>query len=317
MGAKKQFSLARAALITGGREKRNAYRFSKRIWPPPPYLPYNLRVADIDKDAQKSDISCHYAYANPARQKVPDRETNPGPDVADKTHGNPATDAATHLERSGYTLQSLCGDPQEIEHQAACLIDWARAKGLVLPHDYTVHLFRHNSSTAEHQVFYRQADNRAVKLTHPGTFGATPDPKGAQRAATPLFYLHRLLLMNQVFDAGLRLEGIMLGKSLIIGVQGEQPSIATSQPWIRPADPQRPHPTNAEISEFMESLGFVQITRSYYGWHRKADAVIILDARPDNFISSPEGVVPIDLVISQAAPTAPVLVGQTSPVPKS
>ena len=44
------------------------------------------------------------------------------------------------------------------------------------------------------------------------------------------------------------------------------------------------------------------VTRSYYGWQRKADAITILDARPDNFILSPEGVVPIDLVISQATP---------------
>jgi hypothetical protein len=50
----------------------------------------------------------------------------------------------------------------------------------------------------------------------------------------------------------------------------------------------------------MESLGFVQVTRSYYGWHRREDAITILDARPDNFILSPEGVVPIDLVISEA-----------------
>jgi hypothetical protein len=259
-------------------------------------------VADIDKQPLNPDIIQHNAHASPVEQEAPDRETDPGPGVADPAHGDLAADAAAYLERGGYTLQSFGGDAEAIERQAACLILWARAKGLVLADDYTAHLFRHNSTTAEHQVFYRQADNRAVKLTHPGTFGATPDPKGAQRAATPQFYLHRLILMNRVFDAGLRLEGILLGKSLIIGVKGEQPSIATSQPWIRPADPQRPHPTNREIAQFMESLGFVQVSRSYYGWQRKADAITILDARPDNFILSPEGVVPIDLVISQSTP---------------
>src|SRR5438445_12492465 len=113
-------------------------------------------------------------------------------------------------------------------------------------------LFKHQSTTAEHQVFYRESDNRAVKLTHPGTFGVTPDPKGAQRAATPLFYLHRLALMNRVFKSNLRLEGILLEKSLIIGIAGEQPSAAISQPWIRPADPQHPHPSEREIADFME-----------------------------------------------------------------
>ena len=230
--------------------------------------------------------------------------------MVDQAHGDLAADAAAHLERSGYTLQGFSGDPQEIERQAACLITWAQANGLVRTAEYTAHLFRHNSTTAKHQVYYRQSDNRAVKLTHPGTFGATPDPKGAQRAATPLFYLRRLMLMNRVFGAGLRVEGVMLAKSLIIGVPGEQPSIVISQPWIRPADPLRPHPTNPQIAQFMESLGFVQVSRSYYGWHRKADAITILDARPDNFILSPEGVVPIDLVVSEATATqAPAIEG--------
>jgi hypothetical protein len=259
-------------------------------------------VADIDKPAPDSDITARYAHTSPVEQQAPAQEANPGPGLADQAHGDLAADAAAHLERSGYSLQGISGAPQDVERQAACLTAWAQARGLVLTADYTAHLFRHNSSTAEHQVFYRESDKRAVKLTHPGTFGVTPDPKGAQRAATPLFYLHRLMLMNRVFGAGLRLEGITLAKSLIIGVTGDQPSIAISQPWIRPADPQRPHPTNPEIAQFMESLGLVQVTRSYYGWHRKADAITILDARPDNFILSPQGVVPIDLVISEATP---------------
>lgn len=120
-----------------------------------------------------------------------------------------------------------------------------------------------------------------------------------QRAATPLFYLHRLELMNRVFNSDLRLEGVRLGKSLIIGAKGEQPSMVVSQPWIRPADPAHPHPSAPEIREFMESLGFEVVSRSYYGWQRKSDGITVLDARADNFIKSAQGVVPIDLVISQ------------------
>jgi len=259
-------------------------------------------VGEIDNQPPGPDISPDDAHASPLEKEAPDRGANPGSDVAGPAHEDLAADAAAYLERSGYTLQSLGGDPEAIEQQAACLIAWAQAKRLVLTEDYTSNLFRHNSTTAEHQVFYRQADNRAVKLTHPGTFGITPEPKGAQRAATPLFYLRRLILMNRVFDAGLRLEGVMLGRSLIIGALGEQPSIVTSQPWIRSANPSQPHPSNQEIAEFMESLGFVQVSRLYYGWHRKADGITILDARPDNFILSSEGVVPIDLVVSEGQP---------------
>jgi len=49
----------------------------------------------------------------------------------------------------------------------------------------------------------------------------------------------------------------------------------------------------------MKSLGFTLLSRSYYGWRRRGDGVTILDARADNFIKSPEGVVPIDLVIAK------------------
>jgi len=108
--------------------------------------------------------------------------------------------------------------------------------------------------------------------------------------------------MNRVFRADLRLEGLMLAKSLILGVTGDQPSVAISQPWIRSESPESPHPNDGEIAQFMESLGFAQLSRSYYGWRRQKDAITILDARPDNFILSPQGVVPIDLVISESTP---------------
>ena len=49
----------------------------------------------------------------------------------------------------------------------------------------------------------------------------------------------------------------------------------------------------------MESLGFTQMKDAYYGWFRENDRVTIVDARPDNFIMSAVGVVPIDVVISQ------------------
>lgn len=221
-------------------------------------------------------------------------------EVAGTPHGITAADAAAYLERSGAAVEGLSGISEEIDRQAACLIRWAKAKGLILPASYTSGLLRHQSTTAEHEVFYRASDNRAVKCTYAGTFGVTPDPKGAQRAATPLFYLSRIELMNLVFRSDLRFEGVMLGKSLLIGARGEQASIVVSQPWIPQGEPGRPHPSTEEVDEFMCSLGFQVLRRSYFGWKREKDAIVVLDARPDNFIKSAEGVVPIDLVISQA-----------------
>jgi hypothetical protein len=105
--------------------------------------------------------------------------------------------------------------------------------------------------------------------------------------------------MNQVFLSDFRLEGICFGKSYLIGKQGDLPCFIVSQPWIRAANPAQPHPSKREIKEFMESLGFIERTDLYYGWHRTDDGIIVIDARPDNFIKTVDGVVPIDLVIQQ------------------
>ncbi|MGA2867446.1 MAG: hypothetical protein ABSF95_23475 [Verrucomicrobiota bacterium] len=222
--------------------------------------------------------------------------------MAGPAHEDLAADAAAYLARSGNTVESFGGSPEEIDRQAACLVEWAKQRKAFLTEAHTAGLKKHSETTAEHEVFYRQSDDRAVKRTYPGTFGVTPEPKGVQKHATPAFYLQRLDLMNRVFHSDLRLEGVALGRSLLIGAKGEQPSMVISQPWIRAADPSRPHPSRLEIAEFMESLGFTRQANAYYGWHRKEDGISIIDARPDNFVKSPEGVVPIGLVISAGHP---------------
>ena len=222
--------------------------------------------------------------------------------MATKTDGSLATDAAAYLAGSGHTIKSVSGNPQEIDRQADSLVKWARHKKLILPEALTIGLKKHGGTTAEHEVFYRATDNRAVKLTYPGTFGVTPDPKGMQQAATPLFYLLRLELMNKTFGSDFRLEGITFGKSLLIGARTKQARMVVSQPWIRAANPNSPHPTQIELSDFMQSVGFLPMQSSYFGWFRKEDNITILDARPDNFIMSHLGVVPIDLVIGKSEP---------------
>lgn len=210
-----------------------------------------------------------------------------------------ATDAAAFLRRSGHTIRGVGGNSEEIDQQAVRLAEWARIRGVILTDDFWGTLKKHPGTTAEHEVYYRAEDNRVIKVTYPGTFGCTPDTKGQQQAATPLFYLTRLELMNRVFDSELKLEGIAFGKSLLIGVQGEQPRMVVSQSWIRAANPRFPHPSLTELSTFMESLDFIPLSGAYFGWGRKSDRIKILDARPDNFINSTEGVIPIDLIICQ------------------
>jgi hypothetical protein len=196
-------------------------------------------------------------------------------------------------------MESGRGGPQEIDRQAACLIKWARERNALLAAGYTAGLRKFASPSAEHEVFFRPTDNRVVKCTYPGTFGITPEPKGIQTHATPVFYLRRLQLMNRLFHSDLRMEGVLLGKSLILFAQGEQASIVISQEWFHPADKSNPYPTENEIAEFMTALDFAVSQNSYFGWYREMDGIKILDARPDNFIKSAAGVVPIDLVVSQ------------------
>ena len=223
--------------------------------------------------------------------------TDSGTRLAGAADADLAADAAAFLGRGQAADAGLRGDAAEINRQARRLTDWARERRAVLSDSIFADLEKHPGATAEHEVFHRTRDNRAVKRTYAGTFGVTPDVKGNQRAATPLFYLCRLALMNQVFCSGLRLEGVAFGTSLLLGQHGLQPCLVISQPWIRAGDPANPHPTDSEIEAFMRSLDFEPLPGSYFGWRRPADAVVIVDARRDNFIKSSEGVVPIDLVV--------------------
>lgn len=68
--------------------------------------------------------------------------------------------------------------------------------------------------------------------------------------------------------------------------------IVTSQPWREPADPSSPHPSLAEISEYMEAYGFKR--RDSKTWER-SDGVLARNVRPKDFIKTKEGVFVIDI----------------------
>jgi Serine/Threonine/Tyrosine Kinase found in polyvalent proteins len=217
--------------------------------------------------------------------------------MANATHGSLAADAAAHLAKSANSVESLSGSPKEIRRQAGCLVEWARTRNVLLADDHAAGLERREEETSEHEVFLRASDNRVVKCTYPGCFGYVSGPNGRTRAATPLFYLYRLELMNQVFGDDLRLEGVAFGKPRFGDEEEKRPYIVVSQAWIDSADENSPHPSEKEIEDFMESLGFKRLEDSCYRWHREFDGVTVSDTKVDNFIKSHKGVVPIDLLI--------------------
>ena len=210
--------------------------------------------------------------------------------------------AAALLGESDATGESLGG--MEAQNR---LRRWAETSGHVVPELDWLLLRLVSAATAEHEVRYRQSDHRAVKRTWPGTFGFIPglvDGQWKPCPATPAEYLLRQRLQNELFQDDIHLEGVMVsdGPSMIIGQPAGGISLVISQPWLDAADPASPHPTEEQIAPYLEARGFTPIFNALYGWRQEDGTHIILDAKPDNFILTPYGILPIDLLITAIMP---------------
>jgi hypothetical protein len=216
--------------------------------------------------------------------------------MVNRTNGSLAAEAAAHLANSPETMGCVCGFQEDIRKQANALVKWARQQGCLLPDAPTSGLELYKEPSTEHSVYFRQPrGGRVIKCTKPGKFGYAHGPKEKRTRmceATPLFYLQRVELMNAVFGSDLLLEGVVLDGGL-------NPYIVVSQSYIETADEKRPHPTESEIAEFMDILGFAIFPESCWNWFRQSDGIIVLDTKIGNFIPSPRGIIPIDLIIGQ------------------
>lgn len=90
--------------------------------------------------------------------------------------------------------------------------------------------------------------------------------------------------------------------SLILFEEPGRPSFVISQQWITAADSAHPTPSSEEIVEYLTSRGFEPAPKSYYGWLRREDGVLVVDAKPDNFMKTQGGVTPVDLQMSTVPP---------------
>ena len=219
-------------------------------------------------------------------------------------------------------LRRLCG-PQGLGEKTACALEqrfgsgegvggveeeiflrgWAVQEKLLIPDSDWQALRTISNTTSEHEVRYRQSDHRAVKRTWPGTFGFVPrclNGTWKHSPAKPSEYLNRQALQNAMFDDEISLEGFMLdaGGIAIIGQKQGGLSMVISQPWLDAADERSPHPTEEQVDEMMKTKGFLSISGSFYGWESAEFGIVILDAKPDNFILTSEGILPIDLIIT-------------------
>jgi hypothetical protein len=205
------------------------------------------------------------------------------------------------------------GDPASFGIEVGNLENWARDKGTLTPASTLDSLPLVSNSTSEHEVFYRYHDDRAVKRTWPGVYGQIPVPANGglgRRNATPSEYLRRMALHIEVFSSDLRLEGVTISDkpSMIIGQPSGQPSIVISQRWYQKDGVA----TNEAIHAYLVEEGFRPVPSSYFGWYRPEDGVVIVDAKPDNFIRSNEGLLPIDLQMAQFSPGQLKAAGLTS-----
>jgi hypothetical protein len=165
-----------------------------------------------------------------------------------------------------------------------------------------------SNDTSEHEVRIPFSGKRVIKKTLAGYYGQIPvwrDGKLERVVATPSEYLERQALQNEVFASDFRLEGINVSQkpSMIIGEPDGQPSFVVSQGFIEATTETHPIPSEKQIAEFLEQHGFASVPGSYFGWIRHSDGVAVVDAKPDNFILSPEGIVPIDLQMARIPET--------------
>ncbi len=182
---------------------------------------------------------------------------------------------------------------------------WAENAGQLIPSSFFAkHGDPISSYTSEHQVWFDETRIRALKRTWPGVFGQVPvlaDVSSAldrENAELPA-YLLRMALHIALFGSDLKFEGVSISTEpgLVIGQASGQPSAVISQEWIQAADPSLPLPSLAQIADYMLEKGFHPVAKSFFGWSHP-NGIAVIDAKPDNFILSENGVVPIDLQIA-------------------
>jgi carboxynorspermidine decarboxylase len=126
---------------------------------------------------------------------------------------------------------------------------------------------------SEHDVLLDRQAGRVIKITRPPNFGA----RGAA-----VDYLTNVVACWELLAFDWRLEGIV-GDAR--GVR-----IVTSQPLIRGQKA-----TVQEIDDHFISQGFCKVRENTY---RNEDGITIADARPDNILRDPDGILmPIDVHI--------------------
>ena len=178
-----------------------------------------------------------------------------------------------------------------VARQKGSLREWARSLGLLLsPAGLPAKVVRGGQ---EHDLFHDETTDRYFKVTRDGIFGLSPgidlalvsSDRDARRfhlwEATPLEYLERLHLQNQLVPGLNHLEGIL--------DQGDDLAVVTSQPRFDLVPVTQP-----EIDAWFARLGFEKVTEC--GYYRAEDNLGIFDAHTKNLVRFQDDLIPFDVI---------------------
>lgn len=139
---------------------------------------------------------------------------------------------------------------------------------------------------SEHLVFFDQTLNEVVKVTREGLYGdyyEIVDNRINQFNCTPLEYLFRASWWEVLFSLSPLPEGIT--------TKGQ---ILSRQKFITGAPP-----SQEQVDDFLMQSDWTPVRKNCWLWQKEmtesAMNVWLGDARADNFVSSPQGLVPIDI----------------------
>ena len=139
---------------------------------------------------------------------------------------------------------------------------------------------------SEHRVYLDAENGRVFKATKPGLFGESyflKEGKIAQKNCSPFDYIVRLRLWWHVFQSAPEALGIT-----------REGQIVSSHEFITGS-----LPAQESVDSFLEDAGFVPVRKQYWLWEKpypeEAFAIGLGDARADNFVETPVGIVPIDV----------------------
>ena len=170
-----------------------------------------------------------------------------------------------------------------IARERAWLVDWVESCGHTTERSDTLARLDEGS---EHIVYLAPEGRVVVKLTKPGVYGDSyylVDGRVHQRCCTPGDYLIRLAMLDLTFGFAPKPVGITKAGQIVS--------------WQRFVEGEPP--TQEEVDEFLLREGLEPVKRSCWLWKKNdpSNAVEywIGDARDDNFVKTPHGIVPIDL----------------------